>query len=100
MYFTEIMADFERKKEKGWQSKGKEKRLCYEGNSKEPDPENMKGFTRKERETLDENQTIRKKNIANEGKWLPPCQSHYRKLVCYWLFIQRESDSRWILFLA
>jgi hypothetical protein len=29
-------------------------------NSKEADTENMKGFTRKDRGTLDENQTIRK----------------------------------------
>ncbi len=55
MYFTELVADFERKKEKGWKLKGNEKRLCYRSNSKKADTEIMKGSTRTERETLDEN---------------------------------------------
>ncbi len=33
---------------------------AIEENSKEADPESMKGFTRKDRGTLDENLTIRK----------------------------------------
>ncbi len=61
MYFTELMADFERKKKKAGSRKERRRGSATEVNSKEADTENMKGFfMRKERETFDENQTIRK----------------------------------------
>jgi hypothetical protein len=40
--------------------------------------EKMKGFTRKERETVDENQTIRKKILRTKESG---CHSHHRNLV-------------------
>ncbi len=66
--------------------KGNEKRLCYEGNIKEPDPENVKGFTRKERETLDENQTIIKKYCERRKV----TAIHTIGISCYWLFYKER----------
>ncbi len=82
---------------------------AIEVNSKEADTENMKGFfMRKESETFDENQTIRKNerfHYRNEKHWMKirrsekilrtresGCHpvSHTIGISCHWLFIQRE----------
>ncbi len=58
----------------------------------------MKSFTRKERETLDENQTNQKKfKVSLERKENIGTQE---SRATGFLFRESESDSRWILFLA